>query len=216
MSIVTLNVGGTKYTTSLRTLVNHPDSMLGRMFSADSLPSNTDEKGRIFIDANGEMFKYILDFLRRNELLLPDDFKQFDLLFAEARYFQIKPLIEMLSERVSSSGVTVNVGGIVYTTSMQSLVRFPNSLLGRMFTQDNRHNLQRDGDNRIFIDANGRMFRHILDFLRRGDVYLSDEFCEYDLLLEESKFFEIKPLTERIHHRKRIWYRKKTFSNRNN
>ena len=59
--------------------------MLGRMFSADSLPSNTDEKGRIFIDANGEMFKYILDFLRRNELLLPDNFKQFDLLFAEAR-----------------------------------------------------------------------------------------------------------------------------------
>ena len=61
--IVTLNVGGTKYTTSLSTLTKYPDSMLGVMFSGrHALPQQED--GSYFVDVDGEYFRYILSYLR--------------------------------------------------------------------------------------------------------------------------------------------------------
>ena len=93
--IVSLNVGGREYSTSINTLTTFPDSMLGCMFNG-KIPSTKDTKGRYFIDANGAMFEYILDYLRRNQLLVPDGFKKFDLLLAEAEFYQIEPLINEL------------------------------------------------------------------------------------------------------------------------
>ena len=61
--IVTLNVGGTKYTTSLSTLTKYQDSMLGAMFSGrHALPQQED--GSYFMDVDGEYFRYILSYLR--------------------------------------------------------------------------------------------------------------------------------------------------------
>ena len=95
--IIKLNVGGLKYQTSLTTLQTYPDSMLGRMFGGN-FQSTVNENGEYFIDANGEIFKYILDFLRRDKLMLPDDFKEFDLLMGEADFYQIQPLIDKIIE----------------------------------------------------------------------------------------------------------------------
>jgi len=72
---VSLNVGGVRYTTSLSTLTKHPDSMLGRMFGGD-LPTAKDKEGAYFIEGNGQLFRFVLDFLRRNKLCLPEDFKE--------------------------------------------------------------------------------------------------------------------------------------------
>jgi len=66
---VLLDVGGKHFSTTRRTLkaalTAAPDSLLGAMFSGTKeerlLP---DGKGRVFIDRNGAMFEYILDFLR--------------------------------------------------------------------------------------------------------------------------------------------------------
>ena len=61
--VITLNVGGTRYTTTLSTLTKYPDSMLGVMFSGrHDLPQQED--GSYFIDRDGEVFKYILMYLR--------------------------------------------------------------------------------------------------------------------------------------------------------
>ena len=61
--VVTLDVGGTKYRTTLSTLTKYPDSMLGAMFSGrHDLPQQED--GSYFIDRDGEVFKYILMYLR--------------------------------------------------------------------------------------------------------------------------------------------------------
>ncbi|XP_078688086.1 uncharacterized protein LOC144920086 [Branchiostoma floridae x Branchiostoma belcheri] len=92
---VTLNVGGHIYTTSLSTLTSYPDSMLGAMFSGD-LPTGRDDQGRYFIDRDGELFRFVLNFLRTTELLLPDDFKEISQLKKEADFYQIQPLIEAL------------------------------------------------------------------------------------------------------------------------
>jgi len=101
--IVNLNVGGVHYTTSLDTLVKYADSMLTLMFSGNFI-NTMDKDGRYFIDADGHMFQYILNFLRRNKLFLPKDFKQCQLnhLQAEAEFFQITPLIDAIEHLQSS------------------------------------------------------------------------------------------------------------------
>ncbi|XP_070571149.1 BTB/POZ domain-containing protein KCTD6-like [Ptychodera flava] len=98
--IVNLNVGGTLYTTTRSTLTRHADSMLGAMFSG-RIPSLRDSDGNYFIDRNGDMFKYILEFLRNSSLHLPEDFKNLAALSAEADFYQIKELIPILSKMMT-------------------------------------------------------------------------------------------------------------------
>jgi hypothetical protein len=60
---VKLNVGGSKFETTLSTLTRYPDSMLGAMFSGrHEVPP--DDEGYVFIDRDGTHFRAILNFLR--------------------------------------------------------------------------------------------------------------------------------------------------------
>ena len=94
---VTLNVGGHLYTTTLSTLQRYPDSMLGAMFRGD-LPTTRDAEGNYFIDRDGTLFRYILNFLRASELILPINFTEMDLLRKEADFYQVEPLIQCLND----------------------------------------------------------------------------------------------------------------------
>nr|XP_006628143.2 PREDICTED: BTB/POZ domain-containing protein KCTD21 [Lepisosteus oculatus] len=96
--LVTLNVGGRLYTTSLATLTRFPDSVLGAMFKG-RLPVRKDQQGHFFIDRDGKTFRHILNFLRSSHLDLPDDYKEMKLLRREAGFYQIQPLMEVLHER---------------------------------------------------------------------------------------------------------------------
>ncbi|XP_071798810.1 uncharacterized protein [Asterias amurensis] len=105
--LVTLNVGGSLYTTTVSTLTCYPVSMLGRMFGGD-LPTHRDNNGHYIIDGDGPIFRHVLNFLRRASLCLPHDFKEWDLLSAEAEFFQIKELIdevESLKEKRSKQEI---------------------------------------------------------------------------------------------------------------
>ncbi|KAG6928701.1 potassium channel tetramerization domain containing 21 [Chelydra serpentina] len=95
---ITLNVGGKLYTTSLSTLTSFPDSMLGAMFSGN-MPTKRDSQGNCFIDRDGKVFRYILNFLRTSHLDLPEDFQEMGLLRREADFYQVQPLIEALQEK---------------------------------------------------------------------------------------------------------------------
>jgi hypothetical protein len=57
--IITLNVGGTIFTTSRSTLCKIPDSVFYAMFSSNSqmMPSVKDQNGNYFIDRDPECFK---------------------------------------------------------------------------------------------------------------------------------------------------------------
>jgi len=68
--IIELNVGGTVFTTYLQTLTKIPESMLAAMFSG-RFPLNKDSTGRIFIDRDPRIFRYILTYLRSGELIYP-------------------------------------------------------------------------------------------------------------------------------------------------
>ena len=93
--IISLNVGGTVYTTSRSTLTRYPDSMLGAMFGGKlPLENSKDSEGNYFIDRDGELFKHILNFLRVSKLVLPNNFQDTEAFQMEVDFYQIQPLIE--------------------------------------------------------------------------------------------------------------------------
>ncbi|XP_071947166.1 BTB/POZ domain-containing protein KCTD21-like [Antedon mediterranea] len=107
--IINLNVGGKHYVTNVSTLTMYPDSMIGSMFSG-RFPPVKDNRGSYVIDRDGKIFRYILNFLRTAQLCLPDHFSEWDLLEAEADFYQIEQLSEAILAAKESRGLfTKNV-----------------------------------------------------------------------------------------------------------
>uniref|UniRef100_UPI00398F8D34 BTB/POZ domain-containing protein KCTD8-like isoform X2 n=1 Tax=Pristiophorus japonicus TaxID=55135 RepID=UPI00398F8D34 len=106
--VVELNVGGQVYVTKHDTLVSVSDSLLANLFSNNNgkvLPR--DNRGRYFIDRDGFLFRYILDYLRDKQLVLPDHFPEKERLLREAEHFQLSELITFLTPKViKQSSVT--------------------------------------------------------------------------------------------------------------
>lgn len=98
--VVELNVGGQVYYTRHSTLVSTPNSLLGKLFSSKKDASNDlarDPKGRYFIDRDGFLFRYVLDYLRDKQVVLPDHFPEKGRLRKEAEYFQLPDLVKLLT-----------------------------------------------------------------------------------------------------------------------
>lgn len=100
--IIELNVGGQVYVTRYKTLIAVPDSLLWNMFSKKTPRELArDSKGRFFLDRDGFLFRYILDYLRDLNLVLPDYFPEKSRLQREADFFQLRDLARRLSPRMS-------------------------------------------------------------------------------------------------------------------
>ncbi|CAL1603716.1 unnamed protein product [Knipowitschia caucasica] len=95
--VVELNVGGQVYVTRLDTLTAVPNSLLWSKFT-QSAPSDLpkDSKGRFFFDRDGFLFRYILDYLRDSDLILPEFFKERKRLLKEADFYQLPELARLL------------------------------------------------------------------------------------------------------------------------
>lgn len=101
-SVVEVNVGGVFYTTSLTTLTKEPDSLLAAQFSGRQPAPPKDAKGKYFIDRDGVLFRYVLDYLRNDGLVLPDSFRERERLAQEAGYYRLAGLAEAASGRSDS------------------------------------------------------------------------------------------------------------------
>ncbi|XP_075853946.1 BTB/POZ domain-containing protein KCTD8 [Microcebus murinus] len=104
--VVELNVGGQVYVTRHATLLSVPGSTLACMFAPaggarggggrrGELPR--DSRARFFIDRDGFLFRYVLDFLRDRRLALPERFPERERLLREAEYFQLAELVQLLA-----------------------------------------------------------------------------------------------------------------------
>jgi hypothetical protein len=88
--------------------------------------------------------------------------------------------------------IQLDVGGYCFRTSLTTLRRFPDTMIGVMFS--GRHALPLDEEGYFFIDRDGVHFRHILNFLRQPEGFKVDlpegqleelkRECEYYGLLE--------------------------------
>jgi hypothetical protein len=102
-TLVTLNVGGTLYTTTKKTLTqrlhgNQPRHRIQALVEGRINPVH-DGNNNIFLDRNGELFKYILDYLRAqgdlNACTFPvnNPVKLMQIIF-EAEYFNLVYLVD--------------------------------------------------------------------------------------------------------------------------
>ncbi|KAG8591773.1 hypothetical protein GDO81_000302 [Engystomops pustulosus] len=100
--VVELNVGGQVYVTKYSTLTSVPDSTLYSMFSRNNVKElPRDNRSRFFIDRDGFLFRYVLDYLRDKQLSLPDHFPEKERLLREAEYFQLNDLVKLLTPKVT-------------------------------------------------------------------------------------------------------------------
>ncbi|KYO37026.1 BTB/POZ domain-containing protein KCTD11 isoform C [Alligator mississippiensis] len=107
---------------------------------------------------------------------------------------------ENLDVRVPWAGggpVTLNVGGKLYTTTVETLTRCPDSMLAAMFRGGPRPS-HMDGRGHYIIDRDGPTFRHVLNFLRTGQLQLPEGYSELGLLATEADFYQLHPLQEAL------------------
>merc|ERR1712154_284746 len=98
--------------------------------------------------------------------------------------------------------IIINVGGSLYETTSNTLSADQSSMLSAMFS--GRFEIERDENGSIFIDRDPTHFRHVLNFLRDCTEYLkhggllqqSDAIINE--LLQEAKFYNIRPLVDYI------------------
>nr|DBA30823.1 TPA: hypothetical protein GDO54_006760 [Pyxicephalus adspersus] len=98
--VIELNVGGQVYFTRHSTLTSIPHSLLWKMFTSKRDSVNDlakDAKGRFFIDRDGFLFRYVLDYLRDRQVVLPDHFPEKGRLKREAEYFLLPELVKILA-----------------------------------------------------------------------------------------------------------------------
>ncbi|XP_071954482.1 uncharacterized protein [Antedon mediterranea] len=211
--VLHLNVGGHFYTATRATLTRYPDSMLYSMFNKKGKtvvqPPPQDDNNRYCIDGDGPTFRHILNFLRLSKLILPKDFNDWDMLTAEALFYEIPKLIQLIvekREKDSSELLNLNVGGHFYTANRSTLTRYPKSMLYSMFSKKDKIAVQpppQDDNNRYYIDRDGPTFRYVLNFLRQSKLILPDGFKDWDLLAAEAEFYKIEDLIKCIGKRRK-------------
>ena len=92
--------------------------------------------------------------------------------------------------------VKLNVGGQLFTTTQATLQKYPYSMLGAMFNDS--FNLSVSDDGCHFIDRDGCLFIHVLNFLRCSALCLPDDFKHFDQLCLEADFYQIQPLIDQL------------------
>ncbi|XP_069828219.1 potassium channel regulatory protein [Dendropsophus ebraccatus] len=95
--VITLNVGGMMFTTLTSTLVRFPESKFVHMLDGTDRDFRI-VNGQYFVDRDGTLFNYILDYLRTSQLTLPSDFSDYERLQREAEFYQIISLAEQLGQ----------------------------------------------------------------------------------------------------------------------
>jgi hypothetical protein len=99
--------------------------------------------------------------------------------------------------------VELNIGGIRFETSVQTLRRVPGTFFDAYFSGMYAQDLCRDGS--IFVDRDGELFGHVLEFIRDGVVSVAEQDDRPRVgllrrLKREFSFFSIELYAERAGH----------------
>ena len=95
-----------------------------------------------------------------------------------------------------STKVNLNVGGQHFTTTVQTLTKDPDSMLGAMFS--GRFPMKPSDDGAFFIDRDGTYFRYILNYLRDGKLSLPEGATVIEEIEAEAEFYQIQGILEQL------------------
>ncbi|CAG8629313.1 7536_t:CDS:2 [Ambispora leptoticha] len=91
--------------------------------------------------------------------------------------------------------ISLNVGGVKYETCASTLLKYPDSYLMKFLEEKDP-----DDNDEYFIDRDGNLFWHVLEFYRNGTIVFQDldkmcvncgRIATRELLKEEFDFYEI-------------------------
>ena len=89
------------------------------------------------------------------------------------------------------SVIELNVGGTYFTTRLSTLTKDKDSMLAAMFS--GRHRVEQDSLGRYFIDRDGKLFHHVLTYLRHDKLPPPDLAVD---VLEEAEYYQVTGLID--------------------
>ena len=99
--------------------------------------------------------------------------------------------------------IKLNVGGTVFTTTVATLTKYPDSMLAAMFNPESeRPPAGKDDNGNFFLDCNSRAFEYILEFLRRGKLPEVIVGCSTEQVEWEADYFGLQELLDIIGKRR--------------
>ena len=104
---------------------------------------------------------------------------------------------------MSGKVIKLNVGGTLFTTTVATLTKYPDSMLAIMFNPESeRPPAEKDDHGNFFLDCNPRAFEYILEFLRRGKLPEEIAGCGIEQVEWEADYFGLQELLDIIGKRK--------------
>ncbi|CAL1594776.1 unnamed protein product [Knipowitschia caucasica] len=97
----------------------------------------------------------------------------------------------------TNAPVHIDVGGTMYTSSLGTLTKYPESRIGRLFNGTEPIVLD-SLKQHYFIDRDGDIFKHILSFLRTCKLLLPEDFKEFPALYEEARYYQLTPMVREL------------------
>ncbi|XP_071065225.1 BTB/POZ domain-containing protein KCTD19 isoform X2 [Dasypus novemcinctus] len=200
------------YMMALGLLVKYPDSALGQLRIESTLDGS-----RLYITGNGVLFQHVKNWLGTCRLPLTETISEvYELCaFLDKRDITYEPMkvalkthleprtlapMDVLSEEWTAEItvyspqqiIKVYVGSHWYATTLQTLLKYPELL------SNPRRVYWITYGQTLLIHGDGQMFRHVLNFLRLGKLFLPSEFKEWPLFCQEVEEYHIPSLSEAL------------------
>uniref|UniRef100_A0A8C4K543 Potassium channel tetramerization domain containing 19 n=1 Tax=Dromaius novaehollandiae TaxID=8790 RepID=A0A8C4K543_DRONO len=230
ITVANVPVRAPLYVMALGLLVKYPDSALGQLYVGSNLG-----RSKLYISGNGVLFQHVKNWLGTCRLPLTENMSEIQELCAyldkrDMTYEPMKDALKSFLKQQMSPGdvypfnaawtaevsvcslhqiVKVYVGSNWYETYLQTLLKYP-----ELLSNDKKVYWITYGQS-LLIHGDGQMFRHVLNFLRLGKLFLPSEFKEWPLFRQEAEEYQIPSLLEALYRcdAYRLWIKKHEFHN---